>query len=63
MESIKKNYDSGVWHDRFRIFVGKDHSDIYFFLRKLQKEQTDTDFIIAELAIGRNVKAAPKKSG
>lgn len=43
--------------------VGKKHQDLYYLLTEFQKEQADSEIIIAELGLGRKVKAAPKKNG
>lgn len=47
--------------NRFRLVVGKHHSDKYSFKNEFKKEQTDTESMLPELALGRTVKNAPKK--
>lgn len=59
--SHKTNNVSEGWHNRFRLVVGKHHPDLYSALNEFQKEQADTEIAIAELSLGRMVKAAPKK--
>lgn len=57
----KTNNISEGWHNRFRLLVGKNHPDLYSLLLEFKKEQSDTESIIADLNLGKNVKAAPKK--
>lgn len=57
----KTNNISEGWHNRFRLIVGKHHPDLYAALSEIQKEQGDTDIALAELAMGKAVKAAPKR--
>lgn len=59
-ESKTNNVSEG-WHNRFRVLIGKNHPDIYAFIREIQKEQGDTEISVVELSLGRKVKAAPKK--
>lgn len=59
--SSRTNNVSEGWHNRFAILVGKHHPDLYSLLTEVQKEQADTECAIAELSLGRSVKAAPKK--
>lgn len=40
--------------------VDKQHPDLYSLIRNFQKEQADTESLIAERSLGRIVKAAPK---
>lgn len=56
----KTNNVSEGWHNRFRIVVGKHHPDIYSALKEFQKEQADVEISIAEIGLGRKVKAQPK---
>lgn len=49
------------WHNRFGIVVGKNHPDLYSCLVELQKEQSYTESSISELALGKRIKAAPKR--
>lgn len=57
----RTNNVSEGWHNRFRRLVGKDHPDLYAFLLEVQKEQGDTEICLVELAMGRVLKAAPKR--
>ena len=57
----KTNNVSEGWHNRFQLLIGKNHRDVYSFIREMQKEQGDTEIAIVELSLGRKVKAAPKK--
>lgn len=41
--------------------MGKNHPDIYLFIKEIKKEQGDTEIAVVELSLGRRVKAAPKK--
>lgn len=59
--SHRTNNVSEGWHNRFAILVGKHHPDLYSLLTEIQKKQADTEVAIAEISIGRAVKAAPKK--
>lgn len=58
--SHKTNNISEGWHNRFRLVVGKHHPDLYSALGEFQKEQADVDIAVAEVGLGRKVKAAPK---
>ena len=60
-DTSKTNNASEGWHNRFRLLLGKHHPDMYTFLKEIQKEQADTEVSIAELSLGKKVKAAPKK--
>lgn len=60
-DTHRTNNASEGWHNRFRLLLGKHHPDMYTFLRELQKEQADTEVSLAELSLGRKVKAAPKQ--
>ena len=51
--SHKTNNISEGWHNRFRLLVEKHHPDLYSALREFQKEQADTEIIIAELSFQR----------
>lgn len=57
----RTNNVSESWHNRFQVVVGKHHPDIYSALKELQREQGDTEIMIAELSLGRRVKAMPRK--
>jgi len=57
----RTNNSSEGWHDHFRVVVGKDHADLYSCLTEFQKEQAFTETCLAELALGKKVKGAPKK--
>jgi len=57
----RTNNVSEGWHNRFRVVVGKHHPDLYGCLVELQKEQSYTESSLAELAMGKRVKALPKK--
>ena len=59
--SHRTNNASEGWHNRFRIVIAKHHPDLYAALSELQKEQAYTEVCIAELALGKKVKTAPKK--
>lgn len=52
---------SGGWHNRFRLFTGKHHLDLYTVIGEIQKEQGYIEICISELAMGKEVKAAPTK--
>ena len=56
----KTNNVSEGWHNRFRLVIGKHHPDLYSALKEFQKEQADAEITIAEVALGRKVKEAPK---
>ena len=60
-KSHRTNNASEEIHNRFRIVVGKHHPDLYSALGEFQKEQGFTEVCIAELALGKRVKKAPKK--
>ena len=30
------------WHNRFQLLIGKNHPDVFAFIREMQKEQGDT---------------------
>jgi hypothetical protein len=49
------------WHNRFRLIVGKHHPDLYSCITELQKEQSYTEASVAEMALGKKTKAAPKR--
>ena len=57
----RTNNVSEAWHNRFQVVVGKHHPDLYSALQELLKEQADTEIMVAELALGRKVKSAPRK--
>ena len=59
----KTNNVSEGWHNRFSQLIAKHHPDLYSALKEFQKEQANSEVILAELALGRSVKAAPKKNG
>ena len=59
-EQKTNNLQEG-WHNRFNIFVGKAHPDLYTLISELQKEQAHTESIVAELSAGKRVKALPQK--
>ena len=43
--------------------IGKNHLDVFCFIREMLKEQGDTEIAVVELFLGQKVKAAPKKKG
>jgi len=57
----KTNNVGEGWHNRFGIVVGKQHPDLYSCIVEFQKEQAFTEAFIAELALGKRIKTAPKK--
>lgn len=57
----RTNNVSEAWHNRLQVMVGKHHPDLFSALEELKKEQADTESMIAELSLGRRVKAAPRK--
>lgn len=57
----KTNNLSEGWHNRFHLLMGKNHPDLYSLLIQFQKEQGATELTIAELNLGKSVKAGPKK--
>lgn len=57
----RTNNVSEGWHNRFRLMVNKQHPDLFSLIKEFQKEQADTEASIAELSLGKNVKAMPKK--
>lgn len=59
--SHKTNNVSEGWHNRFQVVVGKHHPDLYSALKELQKEEADTEIALNELALGKRVKASPKR--
>lgn len=60
-KSHRTNNASEGWHNRYRIVVGKHHPDLYSALTEFQKEQAYSEACLAELALGKRVKTAPKK--
>lgn len=40
--------------------VEKHHPDLYSALRDIQKEQADSEIMLAELSLGKSVKSVPK---
>lgn len=59
--SHRTNNVSEGWHNRFHIVIGRDHPDFYSALTEILKEQSDTETIITEISLGRNVAAGPKR--
>ena len=57
----KTNNVSEGSHNRFRLFVGKDHPDSYYLLLQIQKEQADTESAFLDLCQDKPVKSGPKK--
>lgn len=57
----RTNNTSEGWHNRFRIVVGRHHPDLYACLIEFQKEQAFSESCLADLALGKRTKAAPKK--
>ena len=57
----RTNNSSEGWHNRFRLVVGKHHPDVYSAVTEIQKEQAFTETCIAELALGKKIKASPKR--
>lgn len=57
----RTNNVSEGWHNRFRLVVGRNHPDVYSLVKEFQKEQADSESTVAELSLGKTVKAAPKK--
>lgn len=51
----KTNNLSEGWHNRFNMLVGKPHPDLYTLLKEFQKEQADSESIVAELSAGKRV--------
>lgn len=45
------------WHRRFNTLVGKDHPSIYALIKLLQKEQGNSERQMADLELGKVVKA------
>ncbi len=43
------------------ILVGKHLPDFYSLLNEIQKEQADSEIMVAELSLGWQIKAAPKR--
>lgn len=60
--TARTNNSSEGWHNRFQLLVGKRHPSLYSFLRELQKEQSDVEYIRRELRLGKRVKNMPKNS-
>jgi len=60
-KSHRTNNASVGWHNRFRIVLGKHHPDLYSALGEFQKVQGYIEVCIAELALGKRVKVAPKR--
>lgn len=52
----KTNNISEGWHNRFNLLVGKAHPDLYSLLKEFQKEQADSESMIAELSAGKRVR-------
>lgn len=52
----RTNNVSEAWHNRFQVVVGRHHPDLFSALKELQKEQADTEAMIAELSLGWKVK-------
>lgn len=59
--SHRTNNVSEGWHNRFQLVIGKHHPDLYSALGEFQKEQADAEIMIAELSLGRKVRAVPKR--
>jgi len=59
-KSHRTNNASEGWHNHFRIVAGKHHPDLYAAVTELQREQAFTESCIAELALGKLVKTAPR---
>ena len=57
----RTNNVSEAWHRRFEVVVGKHHPDVYSAMHEFQKEQAEMESIIAELSLGKRVRAQPKK--
>ena len=55
------NNASKGWHNRFHLLLEKNHPDLYTALSEIQKKQGDTEIVVSELSMGRQVKVAPKK--
>ncbi|KAK3913903.1 FLYWCH-type zinc finger-containing protein 1 [Frankliniella fusca] len=45
------------WHRRFNTLVGKDHPSVYALIKELQKEQGNSERQMADLELGKVVKA------
>lgn len=58
---VRTNNVSEGWHNRFHLLMGKNHQDLYNFIKPVQKEQGDTEIAIVKLSLERKIKAAPKK--
>lgn len=58
----RTNNVSEGWHNRFRLLVGKHHPDLYTLLLEFKKEQGEVEGTVADLSLGKSVKAAPKKN-
>ena len=57
----RTNNTSEGWHNRFQIVTGRHHPDMFSALQEFQKEQAETESSVAELALGRKVRASPKQ--
>ena len=44
----RTNNASEGWHNRFQLLVGRNHPEIYAFIRELIKEQADVEYTLRE---------------
>ena len=58
--NARTNNASEGWHNRFRILVGRSHPGLYSFLKDLQKEQADVEYMLRDLRLGKKIKNMPK---
>ncbi|KAL6953007.1 hypothetical protein U1Q18_052277 [Sarracenia purpurea var. burkii] len=61
MKRKATEHASEGWQNRFRLLMGRNHPDLYSTLLEFQKEQCSTEVTIAELSLGKSVKAAPRR--
>ena len=47
---------SESWHNRFSVVTARDHPRFYALLVELQKKYADTEIMLQELALGREIR-------
>jgi hypothetical protein len=57
----RTNNSSEGWHNRFHMLMGKDHPDLYSFIKEIQSEQGHVEICVTELALGKRLRDAPKR--
>jgi len=57
----RTNNVSEGWYNRFNLLAGKAHPSFYTFLDLVQKEQGDIEGMLAEVGLGRSVRAPQQR--